>query len=75
MNKYRVVVLTDKEYHALANIIRNGWGDGDYASYGGQRLNVQRSALRHFDASQESAKDNIHVLRHQQQRKIEKTCP
>jgi len=75
MNKYHVVVLTDKEYKALDSIIRNGWGDGDFASYGGQSRNVQLSAMKHFDASQESAKDHIHVLRHQQQRKIEKNIP
>ena len=73
MNKYRVVVLTQKEYDALVAIILSGWGDGDFASYGGQNSNVQLSAMRHFEAAQESAKDNVHVLRHQQQRKIEKT--
>jgi hypothetical protein len=43
-------MLTQEEHNALSEIIENGWGDGDYAGYGGEDPEVQLRAMRKFEA-------------------------
>lgn len=48
MSKYRIIVLTEREYEDLGHIIRNGWGDGDYEGYGLASPRTQHAAMGHF---------------------------
>lgn len=40
-----VIKLTINEAHALDSVVGNGWGDGDFAGYGGQHIPTQRRAI------------------------------
>ena len=44
----KIIVLTDAEYLALKSIIGNGWDDGDFEGWGGQRPKTQHSARAKF---------------------------
>ena len=43
-----VILLTKAEYYALFHMIENGWGDGDFESYGGQSKKIQHRAREKF---------------------------
>lgn len=46
--KRRVIILTEAEYFALLHMIENGWGDGDFEGYGGQKKSIQHKAREKF---------------------------
>lgn len=46
--KRRVVVLTEAEHTALFLMIENGWGNGDFEGYGGQKKSIQHKARQKF---------------------------
>ena len=57
--KLYVVVLTEKEYVELGEIIGNGWGDGDFEGYGGSNPVTQRRAIYKFESPIEVEKGEI----------------
>jgi len=45
----RYIRLTEPQWEALCLVIENGWGDGDFARWGGLNPAVQRRAMEVVD--------------------------
>ena len=43
------VFLTEKEHSAICLIAGNGWGDGDFAGYGGSHVPTQKRAMEKLE--------------------------
>lgn len=50
---FKLIILTELEYRELKEIIRNGWGDGDFKGYGKSLPQNQERAMKKFDNAAE----------------------
>lgn len=57
--KKKLIILTEKEYNSLNLLIGNGWGDGDFAGYGGENPSTQVRAMKKFQEAIEVEKGQI----------------
>ena len=49
MSKKVIVELTEREFECIWMILHNGWGDGEYAGFGGDNIATQNRALEKFN--------------------------